>query len=181
MSSFVCPVCYTILEFTTFSKFFRHITLYHQNEPEFRMTCNLNATCGVSYRTYSAYKSHIYRRHVSQLYLSEPSFHNISISCTNNNEQDVDLPVDSNFIYDDYNNVLFYIDNDILLDLSTYENKKESARTTASLLSTRVQENPSVSILDIKRSYTSFIMQLGEEFFYRRVLLMLFVAILLLS
>ena len=131
MSLFVCPFCYTTLEFTTFSKFFRHITLYHQNEPEFRMTCNLNATCGVSYRTYSAYKSHIYRRHSSQLYLSEPSFHNISISCTNNNEQDVDLPVDSNFIYDDYNNELFYINNDILLDLSTYENEKESARTTA--------------------------------------------------
>ncbi|CAF1638481.1 unnamed protein product [Rotaria sordida] len=129
------------------------------------MTCNLNATCGVSYRTYSAYKSHIYRRHSSQLYSSEPTFYNINASCTNNNEQeDVDLPVDSNIIYDDYNNELFYLDNDVLLDLSTYENKEEPARTTASLSSTTVQENPSVSTLDIKKSYTSFIMQLREEF-----------------
>lgn len=166
MSLFVCPLCYANMEFTTFSKFFRHITLYHQNEPGFRMTCNLNATCGVCYRTYSAYKSHIYRRHSSQLYSSEPTFHNINTSCTNNNEQEDDnLPVYSNVLYDDEDNELFYLDNDVPLDTLAYENKEEPTTTTASCSSSTNQQNSSVSILDIKRSYTSFIMQLREEFF----------------
>lgn len=54
---FNCPLCSK----QTFSliKQIRHIGLYHQNEPKFEFTCGLNG-CG---KTFSSYRSHIYRKH----------------------------------------------------------------------------------------------------------------------
>lgn len=51
----------------TFAQYFRHITLFHQNEPKFRIVCDLTQTCGTMYRTFSAYKSHVYRCHQDEL------------------------------------------------------------------------------------------------------------------
>ena len=79
MSSFVCPFCLTNRDFVSFAKMFQHITLYHQNEPNFKTTCDLSNTCGVLYRTYSAYKSHIYRKHSSELHSQEKLTSNLNV------------------------------------------------------------------------------------------------------
>lgn len=57
---FNCPLCGK----QTFSliKQIQHIGLYHQNEPKFEFTCGLNS-CGNINKTFSSYRSHIYRKH----------------------------------------------------------------------------------------------------------------------
>ncbi|CAF2628917.1 unnamed protein product [Rotaria sp. Silwood2] len=80
-------------------------------------------------------------------------------------QEDVKLNIDSNLIYDDNEDESLYLNNDILLEFATYKNESEYGRTTNSLLSTANQEKKSVSMLDIKQSYVSFILQLREEFF----------------
>lgn len=67
MNSFACPLCTNERKFLTFAQYFRHITLFHQNEPKFRIVCDLAQTCGTMYRTFSAYKSHVYRCHQDEL------------------------------------------------------------------------------------------------------------------
>jgi hypothetical protein len=101
MSTFTCPLCFTDREFSSFSVYFRHITLFHQNESGFEISCNLNSTCGVSYRTFSAYKSHVYRYHYSEL----TTKNNFDISNTvvidDREQNDKDLTVEADLIYND--------------------------------------------------------------------------------
>ena len=68
MTSFTCSLCLASRNFASLAQMFRHITMYHQNEANFNITCNLDSKCGVLYRTYSAYKAHIYRKHSFELY-----------------------------------------------------------------------------------------------------------------
>ena len=67
VNSFACPLCTNERKFLTFAQYFRHITLFHQNEPKFRIVYDLAQTCGTMYRTFSAYKSHVYRCHQDEL------------------------------------------------------------------------------------------------------------------
>lgn len=163
MSTFICSLCHTQWEFKTFSKFFRHITIYHQNDPGFRMTCNLNETCGVAYRTYSAYKAHVYRRHSSELHSSEKNTCNTTLISTNDNPEDTNSNFDSSLIYDDGDDTFNYFDNDNIIDLSKFDCKKDSEANTLSAITS--QDHRSVTMLDVKRSYTLFILQLREEFY----------------
>ncbi|CAF0986734.1 unnamed protein product [Rotaria sordida] len=71
MSSFICPLCLTNQDFVSLAKMFPHVTLYHQNESDFEITCDLHGTCGALYRTYAAYKSHIYRQPLFGFHLPE--------------------------------------------------------------------------------------------------------------
>jgi len=113
MSTFACPLCFTDREFSNFSIYFRHITSFHQNESGFEISCNLNSTCGVSYRTFSAYKSHVYRHHSSELTTKTNS--DISkIVVTDDKEQN-----DKDLIYnDDDDDELYLLKDAIELDLS---------------------------------------------------------------
>jgi hypothetical protein len=129
------------------------------------MTCNLDTTCGVAYRTFSAYKAHVYRHHLSQLAASTNSISNTNLLPINDHQEDVNLNNDLNLIYDENENESFYLDNDILLEFTANENESECGKTANSLFSTASQEKKFVSMLDIKRSYVSFILQLREEFF----------------
>lgn len=67
MSIFSCPLCFILRKFPSFVKLFRHIGRFHRNDASFRITCNLNQSCGLSYRTYAGYKAHIYRHHSNSL------------------------------------------------------------------------------------------------------------------
>ncbi|CAF2907634.1 unnamed protein product, partial [Rotaria sp. Silwood2] len=163
MSTFICSLCHTQWEFKTFSKFFRHITIYHQNDAGFRMTCDLNETCGVAYRTYSAYKADVYRRHSSELYTSEKNICNTTLISTNDNPEDTNSSFDSSLIYDDGDDTFNYFDNDNTIDLSKFDSENDSEANTLSSITS--QDHKLVTMLDVKRLYTSFILQLREEFY----------------
>jgi hypothetical protein len=157
MSSFICPLCPTIREFSTFLKLFRHITVFHQNEPRFEITCNLDVSCGVSYRTYSAYKSHVYRHHALHLYSTHEIITSSNIISNNDlqhNNQDFNGENDDPYFFDDH------AESDSL----NSEDEEDNHYTTL-LASNNNREKNILSMLDVKRSYISFILQLREEFF----------------
>ena len=149
---FICPFCYTTLDIATFSKFFRHITIYHQNEPRFQLTCNLNKNCGIVYRTYSGYKSHVYRCHTSLLYSLENLTCNMNPSVlTGDQQEDTTLDADADLIYDNNENQMYQTIDDISLDLLPIDN--DNAFETINTLCSTIN-NPktkSVIMLDIKK------------------------------
>ncbi|CAM4818496.1 unnamed protein product [Rotaria magnacalcarata] len=144
---------------------FRHITIYHQSEPRFQLTCNLNVNCGVVYRTYSAYKSHIYRHHQSLLNSSENPACNINSSIESTNQQDdVNASADVDVVYDDTENQMYETIDNYALDILALDNEND-LETKNTLVSTiKNSKNKLVSMLDIKKSFVSFILQLREEY-----------------
>ncbi|CAF1425408.1 unnamed protein product [Adineta steineri] len=157
MSLFICPLCSTNREFSTFLKLFRHITVFHQNEPIFEITCNLDVSCGVLYRTYSAYKSHVYRHHAHHLHSTQEIATNSNIISNNNvqhNNQDSNGENDNLDFFKDY------AESDSL----SSEDEEDNHYTTL-LASNNNREKNILSSLDVKKSYISFILQLREEFF----------------
>ena len=170
MASFVCPLCQNSREFTTFGKFFHHITLFHQNEHDFHITCDLNSSCGVSYRTYAAYKSHVYRHHTNQLHLSEEK--NVYSLSTHNNQH---LNMDSNINLNSPNHNLVITandnnDNDLVSMYSSephaYNNNQQTTNTDPQNLSalTFNEESNLTCLSGIQKSFTYFMLQLREEF-----------------
>lgn len=153
MSLFACPLCFNDRKFKTFLKFFRHITLFHQNESKFQITCNLSLSCGVSYNTYAGYKSHIYRHHFDQLRVSdnkidvfESSYINNSSTFDPNNDNGANHSADDT---DDFNTT----------------NEDEDNMDPINLFDLISDQNvDSISILDIKKSFALFMLQLREEF-----------------
>ncbi|CAF4804073.1 unnamed protein product, partial [Rotaria sp. Silwood2] len=149
---------------------FRHVTVYHQNDPNFSITCDLHKTCGVLYRTFAAYKSHIYRRHSAELYSTKKNNNNnnTNIILINNQQHEnigssVGLDLinpdgntnendNSNFLYDELESV-FEMD----------EYQTTSLAFTSHFKSIDNDENDAGSVLDIKRSYISFILNLREQ------------------
>ena len=140
--------------------------MYHQNEPNFEITCDLHSTCGVLYRTYSAYKSHIYRQHLSELHSGEKNSNSINATLVDDQQQEnIDIIVRSdisNTDEDDYE--LDFVNNDLdsMLLNDDYETKfYDSASSSDATSSDKISFG---SLMDIKRSYVLFILQLREEF-----------------
>ena len=166
MLSFTCPLCLANRNFVSLAKMFRHITVYHQSEPNFEMTCDLHSTCGVLYRTYSAYKSHIYRQHSSELHSGEKNNNSMNATLVDDQqEENIDILVRSdltNTDEDDYESDFVNNDLDSMLLNDDYETK-----FCDSVLSSDATSSDKISfgsLTDIKRSYVLFILQLREEF-----------------
>lgn len=153
MSIFVCPICLNDRKFETSLKFFRHITLFHQNESKFQITCNLSSFCGISYNTYAGYKSHIYRHHFDQLRVLNNKIDVFEMSFVNNipltdpkNDDNVDYQVNDPDNFNASNEDEDHIDPINLFDLISD------------------QSVDYVSVLDIKKSFALFLLQLREDF-----------------
>lgn len=155
MSTFICPLCSITREFSTFLLYFRHITLFHQNETQFAITCNLHNKCGVLYRTFSAYKSHIYRHHYSELQVKTNFNTSKNVIVDETETDDNDLNVDVDLIYDDRDELYNFDSPTKLLDISKDNIEK---------LDSNLNHEKLTTTFDIKRSYASFILQLREEF-----------------
>ncbi len=158
MPVFACPLCLTNREFSSFSMYFRHITLFHQNESGFEISCNLNSTCGVLYRTFSAYKSHVYRHHSSELTTETNSNISNTTAIDESEQNDTDSNVEVDLIYNDDDDDGSYLLHDPTeLDLSNDSGKLSDSNIN--------QEKNMTTLFDIKRSYALFLLQLREEFF----------------
>lgn len=167
------------------------------------MTCDLHSTCGVSYRTYAAYKAHVYRHHVNQLHTKEKPIENASYFRQDTSEQQlnqdshakshrIDNDMEENLVndgnddddgddYDDGEGVddsdrdddggsddeeITYgsFSNDILIDSSNSNIKKNSIDQLDVSMSDSDEDNDPLSVLNIKKSFGLFILQLREEF-----------------
>ena len=147
MPLFACSLCLNNRGFSNFAKLFRHIGLFHQNDPSFRLNCNLNPSCGSSYKTYAAYRAHIYRHHF--LLLKKPS----SVPDDQGSPPSSDLlePVAQNS------------------DLSICADDEESNPDTesspdASRLSNDDECEEHITLGEIQRLYIRFLIQLREEY-----------------
>ena len=139
----MCPLCSTNRDFDSLAKMFKHVTLYHQNDPNFGITCDLHDTCGILHRSYSGYKAHIYRKHSNELYST-----NIP-----KNKSNV-IPVEDAAINDDL--------NDDLQSISSNADQEAMFFNAASSCSNDIETLD--SIMDIKKRHVSFLLQLREEF-----------------
>lgn len=168
MSSFICPFCSMNRIFVSFHKLFQHITLYHQNEPNFKISCDIDTKCGVLYRTYSAYKSHVYRSHASLLYSMKHLNKCSNSSCTYQQQEDVSLNIAPETIADNENdeNENESDESEESTESSLFEDDENeiSADESFSSKSSSIDEEGFKSLLNIKRSYISFILQLREEY-----------------
>ena len=156
MSSFSCPLCVTNREFTCFGELFQHITLYHQNDSNFAISCDLYNTCGVLYRTFSAYKSHVYRQHSDELYSKRDRNNNKSTGLLDNQQDDAALSFEQVLGSDDDNDDVEPISPEDIYGSMFYE-------PPSSLDSVSADVGIVESINDIKRAYVSFLLQLREE------------------
>ena len=150
MSSFACSLCSSRRDFASFKTLFRHIGLFHQNDPSFRYSCDVNASCGFSYTTYAAYKAHVYRHHVDLLQAS------------------VTVPVDLNMRYLD--EVLEPLADEVSARVSDEECDPDESPVVVSPLEfdsdpiNSDQIDIDITLEGIQRLYVRFLIQLREEF-----------------
>ena len=164
MTSFTCSLCLASRNFASLAQMFRHITMYHQNEANFNITCNLDSKCGVLYRTYSAYKAHIYRKHSLELYSSRGNCSLNTMLDLGQQEENKDLFVEFDETNDDtnYESTFINVDLDSILSNSDYGTGLYDL--VASLSSAGSDEEPLELMKNIKKSFILFVLQLREEF-----------------
>lgn len=158
MSVFDCSFCGTNRHFGSFAKMFQHITLYHQNEPNFSITCDLHTKCGVLYKTYSAYKAHVYRQHASELHLKNKFNNDSNVNPDENHTQETmdNFTLVSGIINDDDDNFeAVFMDDDCVTNTCNPESFFGSVNP---------DESFSELLLIIKRSFIMFILKLREEY-----------------
>lgn len=150
MKRFVCSLCHTSRIFSSFSKLFRHIGFFHKNDPSFRFTCNLNASCGSLYKTYAAYKAHVYRHHSNSLQnsivdrINQQLFHQ-QLFHQNSFHDSIDRDSSSSMDDDEMNH-----EDDLFSDHSTTFDEEKS--------------KTDISLADIQHVYVRLLVQLREEF-----------------
>lgn len=165
MSVFNCSFCQTNRRFVSFAKMFQHITLYHQSEPNFSITCDLHAKCGVLYKTYSAYKSHVYRQHVSELRFKKKWNDNSNGNPNENlNQEFIDDYGWAPGITNDHDDAFDSFDE--YFDAVLMDDGCATDIYNPDLFFGSFDSNESFSELlqIIKRSYILFILKLREEF-----------------
>ena len=147
MPLFACSLCLNNRGFSTFAKLFRHVGLFHQNDPSFRLNCNLNPSCGSSYKTYAAYRAHVYRHHF--LLLQKPS----SVPDDQGSPPSSDLldPVAQNS------------DPSMCAD-DEESNPDTESSPDASRLSNDDECEEHITLGEIQRLYIRFLVQLREEY-----------------
>jgi hypothetical protein len=157
MSSFTCPFCANERAFDDFPDLFRHITTFHQHDSQFRLVCNLKQTCGTLYRTFSAYKSHVYRRHQFELQSTSQKSIDGQLEMDLQRAQNTDeatglISLDS--CSDDGSEVS---DNQSIDMNDVNDSDYDQAFET-------IKEESEMTMANLKKSFVVFIMQLREEF-----------------
>ena len=145
-----------------------HITLYHKNDTNFRITRDLHNTCSVLYRTYSVYKSPISRHHSNRFHSTEKPKNNLNrISVDSQQQKKIDSDVGHVFINNDDNNTSNSADDELELILSDDDQETMFYKFSSSFSSTDDEETLE-SMMDVKRVFVSFILQSRENFLWSK-------------
>ncbi|CAF3049853.1 unnamed protein product [Rotaria socialis] len=165
MSPFSCPLCVSNRCFGSFAKMFQHITLYHQHEPNFNITCDLHNACGVLYRNYSAYKAHVYRRHASEVLLKNKPNNTSNVTPNESQQQESmnNLFMELGTI-NDCDNTCDPANDDIEAILIDDDCETNICNPELFFDSINADESFSEFLLIMKRSYLQFILELREEY-----------------
>ena len=159
MASFPCSLCLNRRGFRSFVELFRHVGIFHCHEPSFQTTCNLNPSCGISYKSYAAYKAHVYRHHFDSLQKVSTGPNGSSSS---EDDEIVEPPIDKidghagdesadqDDEATDQDNEPVDEDDEFFTGF-TFSRDKETAEST-------------ITLADIQRTYIRFLIQLREEF-----------------
>ena len=133
--------------------------MFHQNESGFKLSCNLNTTCGVSYRTFPGYKAHVYRHHSAELTTKIDTKIGNNAAVDDQEQKDEDLNVELDLMYGDDTDDDSYLFNDLgEFDLSNNSTEKRFDLNVD-------QKETMTTMVDVKRSYASFILQLRGRIF----------------
>ena len=142
------------------------------------MTCDLTASCSISYGAYAAYKSHIYRHHSNLLHLKDEAIKNFdSLSFHDAQELDINSSVGLNLMndtveknsMDDAQKYLLHNDDDddnngIQTNLLKSTNNGSGIDPSALFKWSFDEENNLISMIDIQKSVVLLILQLREKF-----------------
>lgn len=66
----ICTFCSK--EVVNASVFLRHVSVFHRSDPNFFLSCGIDR-CQVTFRRYSSFTSHIYRKHQDALWNKAPN------------------------------------------------------------------------------------------------------------
>jgi uncharacterized C2H2 Zn-finger protein len=151
---FLCKICMTNRSFNKFPDYFRHITLYHANEPDFQLTCDISNSCGVMYKTFTSYKMHIHRHHK---FLLNPPIQQQENNIINDIDKLSIQQLDSAAVHpattdSDHDDVIYTdFDNDDL------DNQWQIPTSNVS------RENEKISLITVQQQYTRFLLEMREQ------------------
>ncbi|CAF4843133.1 unnamed protein product [Rotaria socialis] len=146
-----CKFCTINRSFNKFFDYFRHITLYHANERNFQLTCDISSCCGVVYKTFTSYKMHIHRHHRSLL---NPSFQQ------QENNGIVQLPIQQPDTTHIYPTTIDYTDENVIysdIDHDILGNQSNMSSTQVSY------DDNKVDIIAVQQLYSRFLLEMREQ------------------
>ena len=138
--------------------------MYHQNDPNFAISCDLRDTCGVLYKTFSAYKAHIYRIHHDELHATNNQKQN-GRTIPIENQLDDTAAIVGNALANENDSDEFDVDYDDPDALSTggfYDPVFYKRLSLSNSVDADVEF--SKSLANIERAYLCFLLQLREEY-----------------
>ncbi|CAF2034024.1 unnamed protein product [Rotaria magnacalcarata] len=150
-----CKFCNNNRSFQEFRDYFRHITLYHAGERNFRLTCDISSSCGITYKTFASYKMHVHRRHYSLLNSSsnQQQVNDVQDSdplSAHTNSSTVIDPTTTN----DSNADVIYVDDDNDTD--------DFGEPWVDLPINNTPQDKPIDLLKIQQQYTRFLLELRE-------------------
>lgn len=162
MNHFRCTSCEKGRVFDTFYKFFYHTTTYHQNDLPFRITCDLHESCGLSFRNFFAYKTHLYRFHKAELSLYRLKSINKSSATNHADQLGVDDVLEAKRIDEPLEE--YYSEQDDEDIDSTNDGNFYCNGMNEFLGLDHDQQDDEMTMENIIRSFILFMTQLREEF-----------------
>lgn len=150
---FLCNFCTTNRSFSKFCNYFRHVTLYHANEPDFRLTCDIFNSCGVTYKTFTSYKMHVHRHHKNLLnpVCQKPENSVINDMNTLTVEQSVSTLIYPDIVDKDTDNVIY-------ADLNN--DSDDSWDINATNISSTEEK---INLLTVQKQFTRFLLEMREQ------------------
>lgn len=140
--------------FLNFHDYFRHITLYHASERNFRLTCDISSSCGIMYKTFTSYKMHVHRQHQSLLNATahQPKVNDVQ-GFNQLSTQTQITPVTNSIAIDDSNADIIYNDNE-----------NDGFNSLWNDLSVdNLYQHKSIDLMTIQEQYTRFLLELREH------------------
>ncbi|CAF1167144.1 unnamed protein product [Didymodactylos carnosus] len=168
-NSFTCPLCNDPKQYHEFQDLFQHLQFWHSFDSDFILNCELSYTCGKTYKTFGAFKSHVHRFH-SDL-LKKPSQQPVY-----NQDNDINSLDDIDAEDEDYSTIGAALsdveddDNDeetkrqVYFDQNVHNNEeKENDDDAMPPPPPRFESNKTFTMVDFQKQYARFLLQMRED------------------